>query len=289
VGWRYLGTVDAAYDGSGANGAWIVDATNVPPIQSTFLSANASGPTITTQPFSIVGAAGTTTNLAMSAVTSSGIATYQWQINNGNTGSSTNRLFFAPLAFANFSLNYKVIVSDGTLSVTSSVVSVTPPAPSIVTSPTSKAVPQGLASSLTVVPATFSGQTNYQWKLSSTNTTGANYGGATARTLTIASMQATNAGPYQVVVNDGFTSLSLTSTVANLTVAVNPVITNSTSGAILNMAFPTEVGPQYVVEFKNALTNGAWNPLTTNTGSGSAFTVPVGTTNTQRYFRLRMQ
>ena len=91
------------------------------------------------------------------------------------------------------------------------------------------------------------------------------------------------------MVNDGFTSLSLTSTVATLSIAVNPVITNSTSGAILNMTFPTEVGPQYVIEFKNALTNGAWNSLSTNAGNGSAFTVPVGTTNAQRYFRLRMQ
>ena len=290
VGWRYLGTVDVAYDGSGANGAWIVDATNLPPIQSTYLSANVAGPVINTQPFSIVAAAGTTTNLTVSAATSSGIATYQWQVNNGNTGTSTNRLFFAPLAFANFSLNYKVIVSDGTLSITSSVVSVTPPAPSIVTSPTSKAATFGLANSLTVVPATFSGRTNYLWQLTSTNASGANYSNSgTNRILTIASMQATNAGPYQVVVNDGFTSLSLTSTVATLSIAVNPVITNSTSGAILNMTFPTEVGPQYVIEFKNALTNGAWNSLSTNAGNGSAFTVPVGTTNAQRYFRLRMQ
>ena len=295
VGWRYLGPTDIATGFGvdvttiGANGGWAIEATNLPPIEGKFLSAYAAGPVINTQSFSIVAAAGTTTNLAVSAATSSGIATYQWQINNGNTGSSTNKLFFAPLAFANFSINYKVIVSDGTLSVTSAVVTVTPPTPSIVTSPGSKAVPQGLASSLTVVPATFSGQTNYQWKFNAANPPGANYGGTTARTLTIASMQPTNVGPYQVVVNDGFTSLSLTSTVANVTIAVNPVITSSLAGAILSLTFPTEVGPAYVTESKGALTNGAWTALSTNVGTGSAFTVPVGTTNSQQYFRLRMQ
>ena len=292
VGWRYLGTVNQAYDGTGANGAWIVAAASLPPIEGKFLSAYVAGPAITAQPTSIVAAAGTTTNLAVTATASqSGIPnTYQWQINNGNTGGNTNRLFFAPLAFANFSLNYKVIVNDGALSVTSSVVSVTPPAPSIVTPPGSKAVPQGLATTLTVVPASFSGQTNYQWQFNSANVSGANYGGITAKTLTITSMQPSNAGPYRVIVNDGFTSLSLTSApAANLTIAVNPVITNSLSGGTLSMTFPTEVGPQYVLEYKNALTNGAWIPLVTNAGTGAAITVPVSTAGAQQYFRVRMQ
>ena len=296
VGWRYLGPTDIATGFGvdiamiGANGGWAIDATNLPPIEGKYLSAYASGPVISVQPSSIVAAAGTTTNLAVAASTGSGLATYQWQVNNGNTGTSTNRLIFAPLAFANFSTNYKVIVTDPTFgSVTSSVVSVTPPAPSIVTSPTGKAVPFGLASSLTVVPATFSGQTNYQWKFNANNPIGANYGGTTARILTIATMQTTNVGPYQVVVNDGFTALSLTSTVANLTIAVNPVITNSRTGSIMSMTFPTEVGPAYVTESKSALTNAGWIPLTTNVGNGSPATVPVGTTNSQQYFRLRMQ
>jgi hypothetical protein len=43
VGWRYLGTVDQAYDGSGANGAWIVDAASLGPIEGKFLSAYVKG------------------------------------------------------------------------------------------------------------------------------------------------------------------------------------------------------------------------------------------------------
>jgi hypothetical protein len=43
VGWRYLGTVDQGYDGTGANGAWIVDAASLPPIEGKFLSAYTKG------------------------------------------------------------------------------------------------------------------------------------------------------------------------------------------------------------------------------------------------------
>lgn len=290
AGWRYLGSSDTSYDGSGANGAWIVDATNLPPIQTKFLSSYApGGPGFSIQPANIVAAAGTTTNLAMTATTGTGLLSYQWQLNNANTGGNSDRLLFAPLAFGNFSTNYRVIVTDGVLSSTSAVVSVTPPLPTLLVSPSGKAVPQGLATSLTVSPATFSGQTNYQWQLGATNVSGAGFGGITAQTLAIASVQPTNVGPFRVIVNDGFNSLSLTSAVATVTVAVNPVITNSFSAGVLNFRVPTEVGPSYVLEYKNALTNGPWNLLSTNVGNGAAFTVPVGTTNAQGYFRLRMQ
>jgi hypothetical protein len=291
AGWRYLGTVDQAWDGTGANGAWTVADTNLPPIAGSFLSSYTfAGPLIISQPTSILAAAGTTTNLSVVASSDSGLLTYQWRQNNADASGKTAAInSFAPLAFANFSTNWFVRISDGLSTVDSAVVTVTPPAPSLVTSPIGKAVPQGLPTSLTVVPAIYSGQTNYQWKLNATNVAGANYGGATAGTLGIGSMQPTNAGSYQVVVNDGFTSLSLTSTVAILTLAANPVITNSLAGGILSLAFPSEIGPQYVVEFKNALTNGAWNALSTNAGNGSAFTVPVSTTDEQRYFRVRMQ
>jgi len=292
AGWRYLGTVDQPYDGTGANGAWVVADTNLSAIDGRFLSAYTfAGPSITAQPTSVQAAAGTTTNLSVSAASDTGVLTYQWQINNGNTGANSNKLFFAPLAFANFSTNYKVIVSDGLNSTTSGTVSVTPPLPTIGTAPSGKAVPQGLGTSLTINPSTFSGQTNYQWRLSGANVSGANYGtSGTAKTMTIASMQASNAGPYTVVVNDGFNSLSLTSSpAATLTVAVNPNIASSVSGTTMNMTFSSEVGPQYVMEFKNALTNGAWNILTTTNGTGSPITIPVSTTNAQRYFRVRMQ
>ena len=224
------------------------------------------------------------------AATSTGILNYQWQINNGNTGGNTNQLWFAPLAFANYSTNYKVIVTDGFLTSTSAVATVTPPLPTLVSSPTGKAVPQGLATSLTGLGATYSGRTNYQWQLNGSNVSGANYGGITSSTLTIASMQTSNAGPYQVTVNDGFNSLSLTSAVATLTIAVQPTMASSVSGTTLNLTFPSEVGPQYVVEWKGELTNGVWTAMSTNVGTGLPISVGASMlTPPQRFFRVRMQ
>ena len=302
VGWRYLGTgigvdnVDdpGSYDGLGNNGAWIVDSTNLPPITGDFLSSYTFGaPTITVQPTNLVVTAGTATNLTVGAVTNtdSGVLTYQWQQNNVNNGGNTNRLFFTTV-FTSYSTNWKVLVSDGVQITPSATVSVQPPAtpPAIVTLPTSKAVPQGLRATNTVTATSVTGQTNFQWRLNGVNlANSANILTATTRTMTIASMDITNAGPYVVVVDDGFGRFATSSPPAVLTIANNPTITNSVSGAILSMTFPSEIGPRYVVEFKNQLTNGVWNLLSTNNGTGSTLTIPVGTTNAQRYFRVRMQ
>ena len=297
LGWRFLGTNDIT-TGPGVdvntialNGGWGVESTNLAPIQGIFLSSYApNSPVILTHPSNIVATAGTTTNFFVVASSQNGSPlTYQWQTNSVDvSGKTAATNSFAPVVLANYG-TWRVKVSDGLNTTISGTATLTPPAPSITTSPTGKAVPQSLGTSLTVTAQTFTGVTNYQWMLSTTNVSGANYGGTTARTLTIGTMRSTNAGPYKVVVNDGFTTPSLTSAVANVSIAVNPVITNSIAGAILSLSYPTEAGPQYVIETKGELTNGAWIPLNTNAGNGSAFTVPVGTTNAQRFFRLRMQ
>jgi hypothetical protein len=292
AGWRYLGTVDQGYDGTGANGAWIVDATNLPPIEGKFLTAYGfAAPSIITQPQSVVAAAGTTTNLlVVVSANGSGITNYQWRLNGAAASGKTAAInSFAPVAFANYG-NWDVQVSDGYTTLNSSVVTVVPPAPSIVTPPAGKAVPRGLAGSLTVTPLTFSGVTNYQWMLGTTNVSGANYTGITNGTLGITSMQPTNAGPYKVVVSDGFTTPALTSAVATVTIALNPTLTQSRSGTNLIIGVPTEVGPNYVTEFKNLLTDPTWTPLVTNAGTGGSISVTnTVTTPTQRFFRTRMQ
>ena len=150
-------------------------------------------------------AAGTTTNLAVTAGTQTGIANYQWQMNNSNTGGNTNKLWFAPLAFANYSTNYKVIVMDGFLTATSSVVTVTPPPPSIADGQ-GRSARAGHIAIPVVPPIPARPITN---GCSTAPMFPAPTMAGLPRTLTIASMQSTNAGPYQVTVNDGFSSLCL--------------------------------------------------------------------------------
>jgi hypothetical protein len=102
-------------------------------------------------------------------------------------------------------------------------------------------------------------------------------------------LQATNFGPYRVVVSDGVLSVT-SSPDALLTIAVSPRITNSVGGGTLSMRFPTELGPSYVVEYKLNLTNANWTPLSTNLGTGAAVTVTDSLSAAPtRFYRVRLQ
>ena len=55
-------------------------------------------------------------------------------------------------------------------------------------------------------------------------------------------------------------------------------------------SFPTVTGRTYVVEWKNAITNGTWIPLQTNVGDGTLLTVTNSVTaSPQRFFRVRTE
>ena len=298
VGWRYLGPTDLP-SGSDSNsialnGGWGIDATNVPPIEGKYLSAYTVSPlVIATQPSptNIVVAAGGTTNMSTLASGGGGGITYQWQLNTADqSGRTSPNNILSPVAFANYGV-WRAKVTDGITTIFSTNVFVFPPNTlSIVTQPAAtKAVALGSSAANTVVAAnSSSGVTNYQWTFNSVNLGAtANILTPTAATMTINSMNATNPGTYRVVVNDGFNFL--TSNPSLLTLATNPVIAQSLSGSTMNLTFGSEIGPKYVLETKGALTNGAWTSLSTNTGSGSPLVVPVGTTNAQQFFRVRLQ
>ncbi len=250
-----------------------------------------SAPTITTHPSNIVAAVGTTTNLSVVASTATGVTNYQWLRNGTNlVGQTSATLNFAPLATANFGGNYSVAVSDGAYTTWSAIATVLPPPPTVEASPINKIVPFGRPTTFSGSGATSSGVTNYQWMRGSplANVSGANYSGITSTTLNIAAVVTTNVGPYALRISDGFNFV--TSSVANLTIATQPTITSLLSGSTLNVSFPTEIGPQYVTEWKGALTNGPWNPIITNIGDGNPVTVMESTlTEAQRFFRVRMQ
>jgi hypothetical protein len=257
-----------------------------------FSPAYVAPPVVGTQPSSIVAPIGTVTNLSVVVTsTSTGVTNYQWQLNQSDLpGKTSPTLSFTSLAFTNYG-DYRVKIDDGGLIVYSSTVTVRPPASGLVinTAPASKSAPTGIPTTLSVVASSASGTTNFQWRFYGTNAPAANYAGTTTRTLTVSSMSAARVGPYDVIVSDGFNSVT-SSPVANLSIAVQPTITNALSGATLNLSFGTQVGPQYVLEWKGALTNGAWNILSTNAGTGNPVTIPTATSpDPQRFYRVRMQ
>jgi Calx-beta domain len=69
-----------------------------------------------------------------------------------------------------------------------------------------------------------------------------------------------------------------------------PPITPLLSGSTLNLSFPTQAGFDYVLEWKGALTNGVWNALATNSGTGNPISVPAETQpDAHRFYRVRVE
>ena len=302
VAWRYLGTQDVPYDGTGINGAWLNQYdTNLVPIAGTFLSAyTAPPPIIGTQPVGFVAPVGRATNMWITVLsTSTGVTNITWQrANAGTTAFSTvsGRTgltnVFSSVANSDFG-DWRAVVDDGTAvnPINSSAVQVRPPTFTITPLPTPQVAPQGLPHNLTVTSTAASGSTGYQWRLNGVNLlNNAYYGNVTAQTLNIKNYQSARFGNYDVIVNDGYHSV--TSSVAVVSgIAAMPTMTSSVSGTNYTLEFPVEAGPQYLLQYKNTLKDAAWTTLTTITAPTAMTTnVTVSTTTpATRFYRINVQ
>lgn len=247
-------------------------------------------PVITGQPVNTTNAVGTPASFAVTATTSTGVTNYQWFRNNVAISGATNATHaIASVAAANFG-SYRVEVSDGRYTTVSATALLVPPPPVINVQPVSKAAVVGSSPTLSVTATSFSGTTNYQWFYYGTNVSGTGVSGATNRVLTLGGIQSNRFnGPYTVRVSDGTTSIT-SAPAAIITFAAAPTVTApQTQGANIVFSYPSEFGPNYVVDFKSALTNTAWVPLRTNAGTGSPINFTNGMTGDQGYFRVRLQ
>ena len=273
---------DDAYDSIGLSSSYmIIDNVRVQAI---------SPPLITGQPVNTTNAAGTPAAFSVTATTSTGITNYQWSLNGTNIANATNATYnIASVTAASFG-SYRVEVSDGTYSSVSSIALLVPPVPVINVQPGNRASVVGGSPTLSVTATSYSGATNYQWFYYGTNVSGAGVSGATTRTLTLGGIQpAYFGGPYTVRVSDGTTSITSAPS-ATITVAQSPGITApAVSGTNLVFSYPAEVGPNYVLDFKSAITNAAWTPLKTNTGIAGSINITNGMPGVQGYFRVRLQ
>jgi hypothetical protein len=159
-------------------------------------------------------------------------------------------------------------------------------APSIQQQPASQAAVPGGSAAFNVRVYTAYGITNYQWYFNNSP-----LARATNSTLLLNNLQSSNFGAYYVWVyggGDAFIGAS-TSMVANLTIAGSPSLTNFSVGSNAKFSFRTEVGPNYVVEYKSALADSAWIPQSTNSGTGGIIQVTdpaVGVAS--RFYRVRL-
>jgi hypothetical protein len=74
--------------------------------------------------------------------------------------------------------------------------------------------------------------------------------------------------------------------------SINPPTTTASvtgSGSGFSLSFPTESGLVYTVQYKNNLTDAAWQTLTAVNGTGSTVTITDSAAPTHRFYRLSIQ
>ena len=113
--------------------------------------------------------------------------------------------------------------------------------------------------------------------------------GATNATLTLSAVQPADFVGYRVLVTNAVCS-SLSDT-ALLSPAVPPSIGPvSINLGTLTVAFPTQLGPTYIVEYKFDLDDAFWQELTRVAGTGQAATImDNGLTSARKFYRVRLQ
>jgi hypothetical protein len=241
-------------------------------------------PIITTQPRSLSLNQGSD---AAFSVTARGALplSYQWVFKGTNIPGATASGFTRVNAQAADSGDYSVVVTNAFGAAVSSNATLTVLVPpGITTQPSNQTVVLGTNASFTVT-ATGTAPLAYQWVFGGTN-----LAGATADTLLLATVQAVQAGSYAVIITN--VAGSITSTPAILTVLVGPrpILTISlTASTNISISFTSELGANYLLEYKHALEDPAWTPLSAPvpaTGGPMALH-DTNAPASSRYYRLR--
>ncbi|MBL7936149.1 MAG: DUF3494 domain-containing protein, partial [Bacteroidia bacterium] len=191
-------------------------------------------PTITAQPSNQIVCRGSSAVFSVE-VTGTGL-TYQWRkglvnlIDGGNiSGATTATLTINPANVANAGVNYNVVISSASSTITSVNVSLTINTPPLITSqPSNKIGCLGSAVSFTVA-ATGTGLT-YQWRKGLVNlTNGVNISGVTTKTLTINPVGLTDVALDYNVIISGTCLPDATSNDVSLRIGITPTITSQPS------------------------------------------------------------
>ena len=180
--------------------------------------------------------------------------------------------------------DYQVVITNAVGSITSAVATLTVLQPPVITrQPRNVVAAPGAAVSFSVAAkglAPFA----YQWQKN-----GAPLAGQTKASLTLSNVQPADFAGYTVGITN--TDGGVLSAVAMLTLAASPVINSlSFNSSTFMLTVPTEVGPTYVVEYKDDLEDPSWNVLTTVSGTG--LSIPItdnGLTNATRFYRVRVR
>ncbi len=250
-------------------------------------------PTLTTQPAAQTAAVAGSASFSVTATSNpASTLTYQWLKNDdaitGHASATTPTLTLTNVQAADAAI-YTVVVTNAIGSLTSSgaALVITGLPPTIATPPASITKAAG-ATAVFTVSATGSPTLSYQWRKGGSNLTNAgNVSGATTATLTVANVQATDAGSYDVVVANT-TLPNATSAPAVLTVTpAAPTITlpPATQTAVVGNLTTFTVTATGTAPFTYQWRKGGTNLANGVTGNGStiagAATATLTVTNTQ--------
>jgi hypothetical protein len=240
-------------------------------------------PIITTQPLNVSAAVGDAAEFIVSAC-GPGQLNYQWQHTGiGLPGATGSSLALSGLA-TNDAGSYSVVVANSFGSTTSVVANLTVLQPPVIlTQPRSLVAAVGGTASFSVA-VTGSPPFEYQWR-----TNGVALAGETNSALSVPSVQPTDFADYTVVVHNAGGSVE--SDVAKLTPAVSPVIAVlGVDAAGCKLAFPTEFGPSYQVEYKYSPDEASWQILTNVPGMGLTVIIcDPEPTGSMKLYRLHLQ
>jgi hypothetical protein len=156
----------------------------------------------------------------------------------------------------------------------------------ITTQPAAQSVDVGGKATFTVAVDSSTTNIFYQWQKN-----GIDIAGANTATYTTPVLAAGDDADYRVIVSaPGATAQ--TSAAAHLTVGgvITPIaatIKNATAtGGAIHFAFSTQVGVNYTVEYKTALTDANWTTLQNVTGTGADAAVDDNVTVGARFYRI---
>ncbi|HNG34733.1 MAG TPA: putative Ig domain-containing protein, partial [Blastocatellia bacterium] len=163
---------------------------------------------------------------AIFSVTATGAnLTYQWRKNGVNIGGATGSTYALAAVTAGDAGNYSVVVTGTCGTVTSNNAALTITPDTVITAqPTNQTACAGAAATFTV--AATGANLTYQWRKG-----GVNIGGATSATYNIASVAATDAGSYDVVVTGtcGVVTSNQAALMVNATTAITTQPANQTA------------------------------------------------------------
>ena len=209
---------------------------------------------------------------------------YQWQHASTNLPSATNVVLTLSNITTNNAGDYRVVLTNPAGSLTSAVATLTVLQPPVITrQPRNAVAAPGAAVSFSVAAKGLA-PLAYQWQQN-----GAPLAGQTKASLTVSNVQPADFSGYTVGITN--TDGGVLSAVATLTLAASPVINSvDFNSSTFMLSVPTEVGPVYVVEYKNDLEDPSWSVLATLSGTGAS--IPItdnGLTNTTRFYRVRVR